>query len=163
MNSDRDRLLSDILAEPGATGELRDALLNRTLHYVRRRRIARRVEQAGGVLALLIALALLWQAHVPRGSKTAGRVPYVLVRTAPLPRSALIATQPFAVSGLVATAPSLSIASIRTRPDERGYREIDDAALLAMAGTNAAVLVRLGPHSAELVLASESTGSHSAN
>jgi hypothetical protein len=163
MNSDRDRLLSDILTEPGDTRELRDALLNRTLRYARRRRLARRVEQVGGVLMLLLALAQLWQVHVPRGSKMANRVPYALVRTAPLPRASLIETQPFAASGLVASAPSLSIVSISTRSEERGYREIDDAALLALAGTNAAVLVRLGPHSAELVLSSGTMEPHIAN
>jgi hypothetical protein len=66
----------------------------------------------------------------------------------------LIETQPFAASGLVASAPSPSVARISTRPEDREYREIDDATLLALAGTNAAVLVRLGPHSAELVFAS---------
>ncbi len=62
-------------------------------------------------------------------------------------------TKPLAPSALVASAKSLNVATITTRLEARGYREIDDATLLALAG-NSAVLVRLGPHSAELVFAS---------
>jgi hypothetical protein len=155
MNSERERLLSDILAEPDEFGDRCDALLNRTLHHVRRRRTVRRLRRGGTTLLLASAIALVvWRAHPPQGPELANRqLPYVLVRTAPLPPSAVVATQPFAPSGLVASAPSSNIASITTRPQDREYREIDDAALLALAGTNA-VLVRLGPHSAELVFAS---------
>jgi hypothetical protein len=148
-------LLSDILAEPEESGDRRDALLNRTLRHVRRRRTVRRLRRAGTTLLLVSAIALLlWRAHPPQGPELVNRqLPYVLVRTAPLPPSAVVATHPLATSGLVASAPSLNIASITTRLEDREYREIDDATLLALAGTNAAVLVRLGPHSAELVFA----------
>jgi hypothetical protein len=120
------------------------------------------VRRAGAVLLLLPAIALLvWRAHPPQAPEAVNRqVPYVLVRTTPLPQSAVVGTHPFAPSALVASAPSLNIASITTRPEDRGYREIDDATLLALAGTNTAVLVRLGPHSAELVFASGSTVPH---
>jgi len=163
MNSDRERLLSDILAERGEAGDLRDALLHRTLRHVKRRRTIRRVRRAGSVLLLLLPIVLLvWRVHLPQAPVAVNRqVPYVLVRTAPLPRSALIETQPLEASELVASAPSLSVASITTRPEHRGYREIDDATLLDLAGTNAAVLVRLGPHSAELVFASGTGAMHS--
>jgi hypothetical protein len=163
MSNDRDRLLSDVLAEPGGAGELRDARLNRTLRHVKRRRTIRRARRTGSVLFLLLPIALLvWRVHLPQAPEAVNRqVHYVLVRTAPLPWSALIETQPFAPSGLVASAPSLSAATITTRPEERGYREIDDATLLDLAGTNAVVLVRLGPHSAELVFASGSIGADS--
>jgi hypothetical protein len=159
MNRERERLLGDILAEPGETGERRVALLNRTLRQVRRRQTVRRVHRAGTVLMLLPTLALLvslvWRVHLPPGPQTANRqAPYVLVRTEPLPRAAVVRTEPLAPSGLVASAPSLNAAHITTRPEARAYREIDDATLLALAGTNAAVLVRLGPHSAELLFAS---------
>jgi hypothetical protein len=163
MNSEREHLLSNILAEPDRARERRDALLNRTLCYVRRRRRVRRARRAGAVLLLLPAIALLmWRVHLPQGPEAVNRqVPYVLVRTAPLPWSGLVGTQPFAPSGLVASAPSLNVPTITTRPEDRGYREIDDATLLALAGTNAAVLVRLGPHSAELVFASGTMVAHS--
>ena len=162
MNSDRDHLLSDILAERGEAGDLRDALLHRTLRLVKRRQTTRRVRRTGSVLLLLLPIALLvWRVHLPQAPVAVNRqVPYVLVRTAPLPRSALIETQPLTASEFVASAPSLSVASIATRMEDRGYREIDDAALLDLAGTNAAVLVRLGPHSAELVFASGTTAGH---
>jgi hypothetical protein len=161
MNSERERLLNDILAEPDESGQRRDALLDRTLRHVRRRRTVRRLRRAGAVLLLLPMIALLmWRVRTPKGPEMVNRqLPYVLVRTAPLPPSAVIATQPFASSGLVASAPSPNIASITTRPEDREYREIDDTTLLALAGTNA-VLVRLGPHSAELVFASGTTMPH---
>jgi hypothetical protein len=162
MNSERDRLLGDILAEPSGSGERRDALLNRTLRQVKRRRTVRRVRWAGSVLLVLPALALLlWRVHLPQGPKTANRqVPYLLVRTEPMPRSALLGTHPFATSALVASAPSPNLTAITTQPEARGYREIDDATLLALAGTNAAVLVRLGPHSAQLLFASGAMAGH---
>ena len=162
MNSDRDRLLGDILAEPGGSGDLRDALLNRTLRQVKRQRTVRRARRAGSALLVLSMLArILWHVRLPQGPEPSGhQVPYALVRTEPLPGSALIATRPFAPSGLVASAPSPNIATIATGLEERRYREIDDAALLALAGTNAAVLVRLGPHSAELVFAEGTMAVH---
>jgi hypothetical protein len=163
MNSERERLLSDILAEPGKAGERRDALLDRTLCHVRRRRTGRRMRRAGAVLLLFPAIALLvWRVRLPQVPETGTRQAfYDLVRTAPLLPSAVVGTQPLAPSGLVASAPSLDAATITTRPEDRGYREIDDATLLALAGTNAAVLVRLGPHSAELVFASGTMVAHS--
>lgn len=156
MNREREHLLGDILAEPGGSGELRELLLDRTLRQVRRRRSVRRLRRAGSVLLVPLLLALLlWYVYPPPESKlSAHRVPYTLVRTEPMPRSALVRTQPFPASGLVTSAPSADIATITTSRGKRGYRQIDDAVLLALAGTNAAVLVRLGPHSAELVFAS---------
>ena len=161
MNNERERLLNDILAEPDESGQRRDALLERTLRHVRRRRTVRQLRRAGTALLLVSTIALLvWRVHPPQGLELVNRqLPYVLVRTSPLPSSAVVATQPFAPSALVASAPSLNVASITTRPEDREYREIDDAALLALAGTNA-VLVRLGPHSAELVFASATTMAH---
>jgi len=160
MNNERERLLNDILAEPDESGQRRDALLERTLRHVRRRRTVRQLRRAGAVLLLLTIALLVWRVHPPQGPELVNRqLPYVLVRTSPLPSSAVVATQPFAPSALVASAPSLIVASITTRPEDREYREIDDAALLALAGTNA-VLVRLGPHSAELVFASATTMAH---
>ncbi len=162
MNNDRDRLLRDILAEPGEVDARRDALLHRTLRNVRRRRTIRRLRRAGSVLLLLPAMVLLvWWVQLPsRPQAVTRRLPYVLARTEPLSPSALIQTQPFAPSGVIATAPSLNVNSIATRPEDRRYHEIDDAALLALAGTNGAVLVRSGPHSAELVFASGTMTAH---
>src|SRR5262252_6134997 len=98
MSSERDHLLSDIFAESGGPGERRDALLNRTLRQVKRRRTVRRVRRAGSVLLLLLPILLLvWRVHLPKAPEAVNRqVPYVLVRTAPLSRSALLETQPFA-------------------------------------------------------------------
>lgn len=162
MNSDQDRLLGDILAEPGGSGDVRDALLNRTLRRVKRRRTVRRVRRVGSGLLVLSMLALiLWHVHLPQGPQpSVHQVPYMLARTEPLTGSALVVTQPFAASGLVASGPSQNIATVTTAQEERRYREIDDAALLALTGTNAVVLVRLGPHSAELVFAEGTMAVH---
>ncbi len=152
MNSERERLLGDVLAEHDESGALRDALLDRTLLQVKRRRTVRRLQRAGPILLVLPALALLlWGVYLPQGN---GKAPYVLVRTEPLPRSALLETQPLAPSAFVASTPSPTLVTLTTRPQHRDYREIDDDALLALAGTNAAVLVRSGPHSAQLLFAS---------
>ncbi len=165
MNRDRDRLLSDILAEPGEADGRRDALLSRTLRHVRRRRMIRRARRAGSVLLLVsVILLLVWRPPPPQGPEAASRQrPYRLVRTERLGQSAVIETQPFAARSVVASAPSLNIATIVTRPENPGYHEIDDGTLLALAGTNAAVLVRLGPHSAELIFASATTEPHTTN
>ena len=153
--SDRETLLNDILSERDPV-DLRDALLSRTLHHVRRRRIFHRVRRASSVLAAAAALGfLVWRLALPNapGPQQPGR-PYALVRTQPLPASALVKTQPLVPASLVASIASPKIVIIATHLQDPFYREIDDAELLALAGTNAAVLVRLGPHSAELVFAS---------
>ncbi len=162
MNRDSQRLLSEILAEADEAGERRQALLDRTLRHVRYRRTVRRVRRVGPILLLLLlSVVLVWRAHLPQVTAPGNHpTSYFLVRTAPLPTSAVVETRPLTPSGLVSSAPSLKLATIFTRPDEHGYREIDDATLLALAGTNAVVLVRLGPHSAELVFASENMTAH---
>ncbi len=162
MNDRRDRqnLLNDILAEPDS-GDFREGLLSRTLRLARRRRALRQVRRAGSALAAVAVLGLLaWWLRLPSpppGPVNADK-PYILVRSQPLPESALVETRPLASAGLIASSPSENTRIIATRPEDRMFREIDDAALLALAsatGTNAAVLVRLGPHSAQLVFVPE--------
>src|SRR5947209_5060905 len=127
MSSDRERLLSDILAErgeAGQAGELREELLNRTLHHVTRRRRIRQVRRAGSVLLLLLSgiVLLVWRVQLSqRPAPDKQQFAYSLVRTAPLPPSAVIETRPFTPSAMIASAPSVSVASITTRPEERGY------------------------------------------
>jgi len=154
---DSETLIDDILAEPEADA-LRELSLGRTLRLVKRRRVLRRARRVGSALAIVAALGLLgWRLMLPDISgprpQTPGR-PYLLVRTQPLPASALVQTQPLAPADLVTSAPRADVAIVSTRPENRLYQDIDDTTLLALAdagGTNAAVLVRLGPHSAELV------------
>lgn len=156
---DKETLLNDILAESDQ-GDLSEALLSRTLHLAKRRRAFRRARRAGSVLAVVAGLGfLVWRLTLPNPSGPQEvEKPYVLVRTERLPQSALVETQPLVLTSLIASAPSAKAAIVATRPEGRIYREIDDAALLALAGTsgtNAAVLVRLGPHSAQLVFVPE--------
>jgi len=156
---DKETLLKDILAESDR-GDLREALLSRTLHLARRHRAFRQARRVGSALGVVAVLGfLVWRLTPPSPSGPQYvENQYVLVRTQRMPQSALVETQPLAPASLIASAPSANAATIATRPEDRIYREIDDAALLALAGTggtNAAVLVRLGPHSAQLVFVPE--------
>jgi hypothetical protein len=148
---EQERLLNDIVAE-SAPGGLREALLERTLRQVKRRRHARQARRTVGVLVLVLGLGFLLWPRPQRGVvQPSVAKPYLLVRTQPLPRADIVQTVPLAAANQVASSPPVSVISTATVP--RLAREIDDAALLSLAAPNPVVLVRLGPHSAELVFA----------
>jgi hypothetical protein len=63
----------------------------------------------------------------------------------------MVKTAPLDSASEIASTPTVSIISTATAPHLA--REIDDAGLLSLAAPNPVVLVRLGPHSAELVFA----------
>ena len=147
--ADNERLLTDVLADEAG---FREALFSETLRLARRRRRFRQTRRALSAVAVLAGLAalVLWQSLPPRGvlTETAGR-PYVVVRTQPLPEAALVTTRPLSADRFVA---SVATASIVTTPvTSRQVREIGDEELLALAAPRPVVLVRLGPHSEELV------------
>ncbi len=151
MNDRRaqDDLLSDILAEPDPAG-LREALLSQTLRLVKRRRLFRKARRAASVFAVLGGLVfILWRLVGPGSAHHTAQTPYILVRTQPLSERVLVATRPLARARLIVS--SSTVASVSTKAEARAFQEIDDATLLSLAAPNAAVLVRLGPHSAELV------------
>src|SRR5690242_10434348 len=91
---DNERLLADVLAE-GSDPRLREALLAQSLHLVRRQRKFRQARRVTSVIAGVIGLLLLVWRFVPlspTGSLSAKS--YNLVRTQPMPASAIIQTTP---------------------------------------------------------------------
>src|SRR5512133_2830902 len=137
MNDPRDKesLLNDVLAQ-SATAALRERLLTQTLRGARRRRVIRRVRRAGSVLVVVAALGLVaWRMTLPNPPAPQNRQPgYLLVRTQPLPAPALVETQPIRPLIVVASTKSQTVVALRTIPGEPDYMDLDDNALLAMAG-----------------------------
>ncbi len=146
--ADNERLLTDVLADEAG---FREALFSETLCLARRRRRIRQARRAVSAVVVLVGLAtLVWQSLSPRGvvPQTAGKS-YGVVHTQPLPEAALVTTKPFSADRFVA---SVANASIITTPASSGqFQEIGDDELLALAAPRPVVLVRLGPHSQELV------------
>lgn len=153
MNDRRDResLLNDILAEEAPPG-FREDLLGGTLRLVRRRRRARRARQAALVLAVVAGVCLaVWRPRTPTVLPPAPARPYALVRTQPVAAGAWLESKPFSPAGVVASAATAQVVTTAVA----GYRSraIDDDELLDLAAPNPVVLVRRGPHEAELVSA----------
>ena len=150
--ADKERLLDDVLSE-AVPADFREALLGETLRLARRRRRFRQARRAVSAVAVLAALtALVWQSLPQRGvvPQAAGKS-YVVVRTQPLPVSALVMTQPLSARQLVASVETAGV--VETTAGSGNYREINDDELLALASPRPAALVRLGPGSEQLVFA----------
>jgi hypothetical protein len=148
-SADNERLLEDVLSE-AVPADFREALLGETLRLARRRRRFRQTRRAVSAVAVLAALAaLVWQSLPPRGvvPQKAGKS-YVVVRTRPLPVSALVTTRPLAAGQLVASVETVGV--VETVAGSGGFRVIGDDELLALVSPRPAALVRLGPHSEQL-------------
>ena len=148
--SDNKRLFTDALADTAPAG-FREALIGDTLRRVRRQRQFRQARRIGAALAMVALLSILfWPRTAPRRNSTAEppAPSYRLVNTTPLPASAIIVTQPFLDQTAVSTQ---AVSVVTTAQSHDGLRELNDDELLALAPAPA-LLVRLGPHSAELVL-----------
>jgi len=153
--TDQKSLLAEVLAEASPT-DFREAMLAETLRLARRRRQFRQVRQAAGVLAVIGLLAVLVAQQFSRQpdvsmplAKKIVKQSYELVRTQPLPASALISTRKFSeaqFAASVSTAVAVATAS-------GGFRQINDNELLALLADKPAVLIRTGPNSEELVFA----------
>ena len=150
--TDNERLFTDALADAGPSG-FREHLLGETLRLARRRRQFRQMRRGAVAVAFIVLLAMwLMPRNASHRAKTeTATESYRLVETQPLPASAIVVTMPFA-GQIVASIPATSI--ITTAGAGDGLRELSDDELLALAPAPAA-LVRLGPHSAELVLANQ--------
>jgi hypothetical protein len=81
-----------------------------------------------------------------------------VVSTRSVEPAALIATRPFSRSIVVSSTGSLNVVSTLTAGET--LLEINDEDLLALAAPNPAVLVRHGPHAAELVFAQPGSGAN---
>jgi hypothetical protein len=153
--TDNQELLAEVLAE-ASPADFREAMLAETLRLARRRRQFRRVRPTAGVLVLMGLLAVLLAQHFlkppvvsPPLAKQIVRQSYELVRTQPLPASAIVSTRSFSTAGFVASVPKV----IEVATVSGGFRLINDDELLALLADKPAVLIRTGPHSEELVFA----------
>ena len=141
--------LDEILAE-GRQAGAREMLFDDTLRLVRGRRRVRRIRRAALTMAILAAVGwLFWRPAPTKPVLAELPKPYRLVRTQPLAQTSLVATEPFAAASIVSSAPNAVL--VATVPSQHLAREIDDDDLLALAGPRPAVLIRLGPDSADLV------------
>jgi hypothetical protein len=150
----RPSLLAEVLAETSPP-DFRAALLAETLRLARRRRQFRQLRRTAEVLTLISLLAVL---GIQQFSKPpvvppplAKQIPapnFELVRTQPLPASAIIRTRNFA-AGLA--TPVSKVIEVAT--GSGGYRLINDNELLALLADKPAILIRTGPNTEELVFA----------
>jgi hypothetical protein len=152
--SDRHPLLDDVFAENVPEG-FREALLGETLRRVRRRRHLRQLRRAAAlVVACGLVVVWAWQDLAPRPLPPAPVAKgversYHLVRTHAFPADAVVTTRPLVAWQFVASAGPVRV--IPTTADN--YRVINDDELLALIAPRPAALVRLGPHSEELIFA----------
>ena len=153
--TDNQDLLAEVLAE-ASPPEFREAMLAETLRLARRRRQFRQLRPAAGVLFLMSLLAVLVAQHFSKPpvvsmplAKTIEQQSYELVRTQPLPASALVSTRSFSATGFAISIPKV----IEVSTASGGFRLINDDQLLALLADKPAVLIRTGPHSEELVFA----------
>ena len=146
-------LLADVLGE-GVSVDFRERLLNETLHLARRRRRFRQIRGTASALAVLVLLGLLIWHQIPanRAPVDLSAKPYLIVRTQPLPATALVRTKPLSLVSLVTSLRTASI--IVTAEAGAPVPELNDDELLALLPKPAA-LVRCGPHCAELVFANQ--------
>jgi hypothetical protein len=151
---EKEQLLTDVLAD-AAPVDFREALLNETLHLVRRRRRWRQTRRTAGTLAVLALLAVLFWQNLPQHPAAqspmtkAGNESYKLVRTQSLPVGAKVTTRPLAAEQLIASTANVDF--IQTTMSS-GFRVINDEELLALLSPRPAVLIRLGPNSEQLIL-----------
>src|ERR1051326_1225503 len=144
-------LLSDVLAEESDAG-FREALLSQTLHLARRRRQFRKARQLAGASAIVgcvVLIAFHFLTSRPVLPQTQEQ-PYQLVTTRPLPASEIVSTVRDASVGLIASSTAVELV---TKSHSSGIiHELDDEELLAVL-PSPALLVRRGPHLADLVFA----------
>jgi hypothetical protein len=152
MSPDRNKpLLSDVLAED-TNADFRQALLGHTLRIVRRKRRFRKVRQGAYASLMVVALALI-SVHffIPKPPAPKRLEPsYTLVMTQPLPASAVLSTSPDHSVTTISTSPTVEwIATTESSPI---LHQLDDDELLALL-PSPALLIRRGPHNAEVVFA----------
>ena len=149
-SSEHEDLLLDVLAEESEPG-FREALLGQTLKLVRRRRRFRTAWRATSTITAFAGLVLLVGRFLPAPppiSPQPSAKPYVLIRTQPLPPGAVVQTSPQHFPNLVN---SHDVEIILTSSAAHEFRDLDDDQLLELAVPSSVILVRYGPHTAELV------------
>jgi hypothetical protein len=139
-----EQLLDDLL-EDAAPPEFRAALLDKTLRSARRRKLARRFNMALSATAVAgICLLSFWKMREPPTLPDP-----MVVNSQPLQPRQIVTTQLGSVEQFVSSAQTF--AEVRTSGTSGPYQEIDDKQLMALLSGKSAVLVRQGPHQAELI------------
>jgi hypothetical protein len=151
---DNEQLLADVFSEAAPAG-FREALLGETMRLARRRRRWRQTRRTAALLVALGLLAVLvrqnFQPH-PLTPVPVAKVKvksYELVRTQPLSAGAIVVTRPLSANQLVASVATAEM----VQTSSGNFRMINDEELLALVASRPAALVRLGPHSEQLVFA----------
>lgn len=151
---DNEQLLADVFSEAAPAG-FREALLGETMRLARRRRRWRQTRRTAALLVALGLLAVLvrqnFQPH-PLPPVPVAKVKvksYELVRTQPLSAGAIVVTRPLSANQLVASVATAEM----VQTSSGNFRMINDEELLALVASRPAALVRLGPHSEQLVFA----------
>jgi hypothetical protein len=151
-NDDPNRLLDDLLAET-APADFRAGLLDRTLKQVRRKQLVRQWGR-GTLAAAVVATAglLVWRAPVPSGQRPATPPPasLILVSSQP-PDPALMVTSSGGSFSTIATDVA-TLTVTETSPANSHVRELDDDQLFELTKGTPTLLVRHGPHDAELLI-----------
>jgi hypothetical protein len=157
MSQSRNKpLLSDVLAED-SDSEFRAALLEQTLHMVRRRRRIRKARNAVYASLMVAAMALVSFHFLSKAPISKRFEPsYLLVTSEPLPANAVLSTTQDRSVAIISSLPAVEIVMVATG-QSTGVRQLDDDQLLALL-PSPALLVRRGPHLAELVFADSATG-----
>jgi hypothetical protein len=152
--ADNERLLADVFSEAAPAG-FREALLGETLRLTHRRRRWRQTRRTAALLVVLGLLAVLVRQNFPTHLLAPMPVAkakvksYELVRTQPLSAGAIVVTRPLSADRLVASVATAEM--IQT--GSGNFRVINDDELLTLVSPRPAALVRLGPHSEQLVFA----------
>ena len=144
-----ERLLDDVLAEESGV-RVRETLLGQTLHLVRRQRRFRSIRRAGTATAVFLGLLLLVARFIPSPSniKPSPARPYTLVTTQPLQPDAVVQTKPFPLPNVIISSHTVQI--IATSNANHEFRDLNDDQLLELV-PHSAILIRQGPHTANLV------------
>ena len=153
--TDNQDLLAEVLAEASPV-DFREAMLAETLCMVRRRRQIRQARPVAGVLVMAGLLVVLVAHHFSKlpavSAPLAEQIKpqsYELVRTQPLPSSALVRTGDSFAAGFAHSVPK----AVEVATATGGFRLINDDQLLALLADKPAILIRTGSHTEELVFA----------
>ncbi len=158
MSQSRNKpLLCDILAED-SDSEFRAALLDHTLQSVRRKRRLRKSRNVAFASLMLAGLALVGFHFLFSKAPISKRIepPYLVVTTESLPAIAVVSTTHERSMKVISSLPAVEIAMVATSQSTGLVRQLDDDELLALL-PSPALLVRRGPHTAELVFADSAT------
>ncbi len=152
--TDQEQLLNDVLADESEAG-LNAAALDQLLQLARRRRHRRQARRVGVTVAVVVAVvsAFLFQFEARKPKADLAHKPIVppnfeTVTTFALTAEQLVSSQPLSPEQTVHSGGTV----VEVRTTGANYHSVNDEELLELAKPNIAVLVRRGPHDAELVL-----------